>query len=107
MWSVDYDEVMYNNEEQGLFRSKLEIVSSREYIPPVQNVSPGCSIRTSLMLFTGQCMLRKGLHVDSQSTWVQIHAGNSGSMSHDILSVFFLLHTCTVTKTRVEVLLHI
>ena len=58
MWLVYYDEVMYmyNNEEQGLFRSKLETVSSsREYIPPVQNVSPGCSIRTSLMLFTGQC----------------------------------------------------
>ena len=54
---------MYNNEEQGLFRSKLETVSSStEYIPPVQNASPGCSIRTSLMLFTGQsygkaCML--------------------------------------------------
>ena len=31
---------------------------------------------------------------------------NSGSLSHDISSVFFLLHTCTVTKTHVEVLLH-
>ena len=71
--------VKLQQRKQGLFRSKLETVSSsREYIPPVQNVSPGCSFRTSLMLFTG-------LHVDSQNTWVQIHAGNSGSLSHDVL----------------------
>ena len=43
-------------------------------------------------------VLRKGLHVDSQSTCMQA--------TQDIaLSVIFLLHTCTVTKTRVEVLL--